>query len=246
VLLGAASFGFFYVVWSCFRTFVAFEGDQVSTCGFFQSKVTAHAGDFVGYDADELWRCWRLVRRADLRSVTITWFSDSGSGGDDVEIGRWLSEHLARAETHQLGRIAEGRRYGKHHCLAVLSGCRNIGKQGLGEERDLELARAAYAISVHGYRGAQADLLWLLSNLPDHSLAKQYVIQALYATGETASVPTLIQEWSVPGGPEFDEQLAAAVCRWSTREHSEFLRKLTKGESAFVRSQAEAALKRLS
>jgi hypothetical protein len=41
VLLGAASFGFFYLVWTCFRTFVAFEGDQFSTRSIFQAKVTA-------------------------------------------------------------------------------------------------------------------------------------------------------------------------------------------------------------
>jgi hypothetical protein len=244
-LLLATSVGCFYLVYICFGTFAAFEGEEFSTRSIFQPKVTAHARDFIGYDSDETWRCWRLVCRTDLRTVTIPWFSNNGSNGHDVEVRSWLSQHVARAETYLLKQVAEGT-FGQSRSLVVLANWPLVGDMDMGDERELELARAAYAVCVNGYRGCQNDLLRVLVALPSNTVAKQYVVQALYSVGSESCVTALLPLWSTPGGPDFAEQLAAVVCRWCTRQHTQFIRKLTQDDSAFVRGRAEAALNRLA
>jgi hypothetical protein len=229
------------------RMRIAVRGEEFEVCALFGGTTLGTAGDFIGYTYDRVWFRWELLRRSDLRIVNLPWFSPAGYTGPDAAVRQWLKTHFAQVEGRRCKAVARGKTLPSALALRRLVQTRSeqIGKMSMRPERDLELAQAAYAITVHGYSGASAELLRLLRDLPGLSLARLYVAEALYTYSDPETLPGLLAVLNEPRCAGVRERLAATICAVAQAEHEQLLRTLQKDASLYVQTHAQAALARI-
>jgi len=231
------------LVWSVGRLRLVITPKHFEVTGLWGKSVIAEPSDFIGYDWNNVRNTWDLLRRDDLSIVRVPWFTYGGSGPDDVVVRNWLDQHLPRVYFWCLGSIKRDSQMAEQRTMRVLEDTQYEKSEMLDTKVDVRLAAAARSAWRYRYGRARPALQRHLLELPPHSIARQYVADALRRLGTAESVEVLLE--ALQRGVGQRGPIARAVAELATRDHREVLGALSKDDDLFVRHQAERALRRI-
>jgi hypothetical protein len=151
--------------------------------------------EFMGLDSDQQWRRWTLVRRSDLSTIAIPWFTDHGLGPPDKQISEWLHARLAWVPPFGLKAIEQKSTMGAAQARATLTQAIRLDGSMFVKPagRDREIAAAARAAWKYDYGNCREPLERLVLALPWTSHAFAFVLEALRKLGTDNTVVVLQQ-----------------------------------------------------
>lgn len=231
------------LVWSVGRLRLVITPTSFEVTGLWGKPVIGQTRDFIGYEENDVRGSWDLLRRDDLRIVRLPSFTHGGGGPDDVAIRNWLKQHFPGVYFWHLASIKRDSHMAEQRTLRVLEDTQYETSEMLDKKVDVRLAAAARSAWRYRYGRVRPALERHLLELPPHSIARQYVVDALHRLGNSESVEVLLE--ALQRGVCDRKPIVRAVAELATSEQREILEAFSKDDETFVRSQAERALRRI-
>lgn len=231
------------LAWSVGRLRLVLTPKSFEVTGLWGKPVIAEPSDFIGYEENDVRGSWDLLRRDDLRIVRLPSFTHGGSGRDDVVIRHWLDQHFLRIECRQLRKIERDSHMAEQKTLRVLEETRYEESEILDNVRDIRLAAAARSAWRYRYGRARPALQRHLVELPPHSFATQYVLDALRRIGNAESAEVMLED--LQRHPGRRRPYARAVSELASGDQRQLLEAFSKDDDPFVKHHAERGLRRI-
>ncbi len=248
VLLALVACSLIWLYYRILKVHVQIEGRRFVARSLFGNEVVGEVGEFIGAESDEALQRWLLLRRDDLKVVTIPWFSNGGYSKEDQQVRRWVLANLAECTIRRVSAIKKGMALGKHQALHILRTPPEPSEPGgefVAVDVDVRLSGAALSAASGYLLDARSDLERLVLELPRRALARQYVVQALRRLGDASSRTCLASALREPRAALFKEQIAEALAHLATVDDCPLLVELAHDPEPFIQNCGRVALDRV-